>query len=145
MYIIEARMEEIIELVHTEIITSGFQEKLAAGVVVTGGGSQLQYVKQLFEYITGLDTRIGYPNEHLGKGKRDEVKSPMHATGVGLVLAGFKALDYREEYYRAAKGPLSMAVKHNSKKDKQPSDFFRRMLNKTKGLLIDDYGGSKVY
>jgi len=143
--IIEARMEEIIELVHTEIITSGFHKKLAAGVVVTGGGSQLQYVKQLFEYIIGLDTRIGYPNEHLGKGKRDEVKSPMHATGVGLVLAGFKALDYREDYYRASKGPLSMAVKQSSRKDKQPSDFFRRMLNKTKGLLIDDYDGSKGY
>ncbi|MCU0318270.1 MAG: cell division protein FtsA [Amoebophilaceae bacterium] len=143
--IIEARMEEIIELIHTEIIVSGFQEKLAAGLVVTGGGAQLQYVKQLFEYITGLDTRIGYPNEHLGKGKRDEVKSPMHATGVGLVLAGFKALDYREEYYRASKGAVSMDFKQSHKKGKQTPDFFRRLLNKTKGLLIDDYDGKKGY
>ena len=138
-------MEEIIELIHTEIILSGFQEKLAAGLVVTGGGAQLQYVKQLFEYITGLDTRIGYPNEHLGKGKRDEVKSPMHATGVGLVLAGFKALDYREEYYRASKGAVSMDSKQSNKKEKQAPDFFRRLLNKTKGLLIDDYDGKKGY
>ncbi|HAN50051.1 MAG TPA: cell division protein FtsA [Amoebophilaceae bacterium] len=144
-YIIEARMEEIIELIHTEIIASGFQDKLAAGVVVTGGGAQLQYIKQLFEYITGLDTRIGYPNEHLGKGKRDEVKSPMHATGVGLVLAGFKALDYREEYHRVSKGAISTATKQSNKKDKQPSDFFRRMLNITKGLLIDDYDSKKGY
>jgi len=112
---------------------------------VTGGGAQLQYIKQLFEYITGLDTRIGYPNEHLGKGKRDEVKSPMHATGVGLVLAGFKALDYREEYHRVSKGAISTATKQSNKKDKQPSDFFRRMLNKTKGLLIDDYDSKKGY
>ncbi len=143
--IIEARMEEIIELIHTEIITSGFQDKLAAGVVVTGGGAQLQYLKQLFEYITELDTRIGYPNEHLGKGKRDEVKSPMYATGVGLVLAGFKALDYRQEYYRASKRAGSMTTQQSKKKEKQPSDFFRRMLNKTKGLLIDDYDGKKEY
>ena len=143
--IIEARMEEIIELIHTEIIISGLQDKLAAGVVVTGGGAQLQYLKQLFEYITELDTRIGYPNEHLGKGKRDEVKSPMHATGVGLVLAGFKALDYRQEYYKASKEAISAVAKQSNKKEKQPSDFFRRMLNKTKGLLIDDYDSKKGY
>jgi cell division protein FtsA len=143
--IIEARMEEIIELIHTEIIMSGFQDKLAAGVVVTGGGAQLQHLKQLFEYITALDTRIGYPNEHLGKGRRDEVKSPMYATGVGLVLAGFKALDYRQEYYKASKGAGIVKVKQGNKREKQPSDFFRRMLHKTKGLLIDDYDDKKGY
>src|SRR3569623_1736595 len=83
--IIEARMEEIIELIYTEIVTSGFQDKLAAGVVVTGGGAQLQYIKQLFEYITGLDTRKGYLIVFLGIGYCDEFISPMHATGVGLV------------------------------------------------------------
>ena len=137
--IIEARMEEIIELIHAEIITSGFHNKLAAGIVITGGGSQLQHLKQLFEYITGLDTRLGYPNEHLGKGKIDEVKSPMHATGVGLVLAGFKALDYREEHYRISKGGAKSPPKQNMKKEKQGTDFFKRILSKTKGLLIDDY------
>jgi cell division protein FtsA len=143
--IIETRMEEIIELIHAEIITSGFQDKLAAGIVVTGGGAQLQHLKQLFEYTTGLDTRIGYPNEHLEKGKRDEVKNPMHATGVGLVMAGFKALDYREEYYRASKGVVSVATKKSQKKEKQVPDFFRRILNKTKGLLMDDYNGKTGY
>ena len=99
----------------------------------------MPYTKLLFEYITGLDTRIGYPNEHLGKGKNEEVKSPMYATSVGLVLAGFKALDYREEYYKTAKGAAHTAAKQRSKKDKRTPDFFRRILNKTKGLLIDDY------
>jgi cell division protein FtsA len=143
--IIEARMEEIIELIYTEIITSGFQDKLAAGIVVTGGGAQLPYLKRLFEYMTGLDTRIGYANEHLDKGKLDEVKSPMYATGVGLVLSGFKALDYREEYYRASKVAGSIAAKQSHKKGKQTPDFFRRILNKTKGLLIDDYNAKKGY
>ena len=95
-HIIEARMEEIIELVHTEIITSGFDQKLAGGIVVTGGGSQLINLKQLFEYMTGMDTRVGYPNEHLGKSKVEVVKSPMYATTVGLVLSGYRALDDRE-------------------------------------------------
>ena len=89
-------MEEIIELVHAEIITSGLGNKLAGGIVITGGGSQLAYVQQLFEYMTGMDARIGFPNEHLGKSKIEAIKSPMYATTVGLVLAGFRALDERE-------------------------------------------------
>jgi cell division protein FtsA len=90
--IIQARMEEIVESVYYEIKSSGFEKKLIAGIVITGGGSQLKNVTQLVEYITGMDTRIGYPNEHLGKGM-DEVKSPMYATGVGLVIKGLKDLE----------------------------------------------------
>ena len=95
-YIIEARMSEIVELVYAEIYRMGLHEQLSAGIVLTGGGSQLQNLEQLTEYLTGLDTRIGYPNQHLGKGKIEAVKSPMHATGVGLVLAGYQAEDERQ-------------------------------------------------
>jgi cell division protein FtsA len=87
--IIQARMEEIIENVHYEIRNSGFEKKLIAGIVVTGGGSQLKHLNQLIQYMTGMDSRIGFPNEHLGKGY-DEIKSPMYATGVGLVINGTK-------------------------------------------------------
>jgi cell division protein FtsA len=82
-------MEEIIENVHYEIRNSGFEKKLIAGIVVTGGGSQLKHLNQLIQYMTGMDSRIGFPNEHLGKGY-DEIKSPMYATGVGLVINGTK-------------------------------------------------------
>lgn len=143
--IIEARMEEIIEFIHTEIITSGFQDKLAGGIVITGGGVQLQYAKQLFEYMSGFDTRIGYPNEHLGKGKVDTIKSPMYATGVGLVLAGFKALDYREEYHKTSQKTTTYAPKLSSKKEKRGIDFFKRIIDKTKELLIDDYNNKQRY
>ncbi len=139
--IIEARMEEIIELIHEEIIRSGFHNKLGAGIVITGGGAQLQALKQLFEYITKLDTRIGYPSEHLSKGKIDVLKSPRYATSIGLVLAGFTALDYREAHYQLSKGIAKNALKQHSKKEKQGIDFFKRIINKTKGLLIDDYNG----
>jgi cell division protein FtsA len=71
---------------------------------ITGGGSQLQGIKQLFEYMTGLDARVGYPNEHLGKSKVEAVKTPMYATAVGLVLSGFRALDERENRYQEKSG-----------------------------------------
>jgi cell division protein FtsA len=94
--IIQARMEEIIEHVHYEIKNSGFEKKLIAGIVITGGGAQLRHLVQLVEFITGMDTRIGYPNEHLSKGS-DELKSPMYATGVGLVIKGFQDLESRSK------------------------------------------------
>ena len=94
-HIIQARIEEIIDNVYYEIKNSGYEKKLIAGIVITGGGSQLKNITQLVEYITGMDTRIGYPNEHLGKGL-DEVKSPMYATGVGLVIKGLQETEYSE-------------------------------------------------
>lgn len=138
--IIQARMEEIIEMAHTEIISSGFENRLAGGIVITGGGSQLACLKQLVEYMTGMDARIGYPNEHLGKSKMEAVKSPMYATAVGLVLSGFRSLDEREERYKEAKSPKAVKVKKGVS-----SDFFTNILNKTKGLLIDDLDGKNEY
>jgi cell division protein FtsA len=134
-------MEEIIELVHTEIITSGYQNKLAGGVVITGGGSQLQSIKPLFEYMTGLDARVGYPNEHLGKSKVEAVKTPMYATAVGLVLSGFRAIDERENRY------MEKAGTYNHKRDRKDrsGDIFRKIIDKTKGLLIDDIDGKEDY
>ncbi len=140
--IIQARMEEIIEMAHTEIISCGFENRLAGGIVITGGGSQLNSLKHLVEYMTGMDTRIGYPNEHLGKSKLEAVKSPMYATAVGLVLAGFRSLDEREERYREA---MENKVTVKVKKSKPTSDFFSSILNKTKGLLIDDLDGKNEY
>lgn len=140
--IIQARMEEIIEMAHAEIISSGFEKRLAGGIVITGGGSQLNCLKQLVEYMTGMDSRIGYPNEHLGKSKIDAVKSPMYATAVGLVLAGFRSLDEREERYKNVVGNTKMI---KTKKPSSTSDFFSNILSKTKGLLIDDLDGKNEY
>ena len=83
-YIIEARMEEIIELVYSEIVRSGYANSLAAGIVINGGGSQLQNLVQLVEYLKGVDARTGCPNEHLGKSNIDAVRSPMYVTPVRL-------------------------------------------------------------
>jgi cell division protein FtsA len=88
-FIIQARVEEIFEHVHYEIKCSGYEKKLIGGIVITGGGAQLKHLTQLVEYVTGLDARIGYPNEHLSQGMVEEVNSPMFATGIGLTLKGF--------------------------------------------------------
>ncbi|MCB9263072.1 MAG: cell division protein FtsA [Flavobacteriales bacterium] len=88
--IINARVSEILELVYYEIKASGLEKKLVGGLVITGGGAMLKNITQLAEFVTGLDARIGYPNEHLAKGLVEEVKSPIYATGVGLVLKGLR-------------------------------------------------------
>ena len=91
--IIHARVVEIVEQVYVEIKNYGHEEqkkKLIAGIVLTGGGSQLKHLKQLVEYITGMDTRIGYPNEHLAGDSDEEVASPLYATAVGLLMNAIK-------------------------------------------------------
>ena len=98
--IIHARVVEIIEQVYVEIKNYGHEEqkkKLIAGIVLTGGGSQLKHLKQLVEYITGMDTRIGYPNEHLAGGSDDEIASPLYATAVGLVMDGLKRQQRKQQ------------------------------------------------
>ena len=87
--IIHARVVEIIEQVYMEIKNYGHEEqkkKLIAGIVLTGGGSQLKHLKQLVEYVTGMDTRIGLPNEHLAGNNSVEISNPTFATAVGLVM-----------------------------------------------------------
>lgn len=144
--IIQARMEEIIELVNYEIKNSGYaKNKLIGGIVVTGGGSQLKHLKQLFEYLTGMDARIGYPTEHLANTNNlENLASPMYATGIGLVLNGFQTMDrlYKE----------SGVIEQNSDSEiEKPKDspsthsdpnkrgkFFDKILKKTRDFFDDN-------
>jgi cell division protein FtsA len=157
--IIESRMEEIIGLVHGEIIQSGYDDKLAGGIIITGGGSQLAHLKQMFEYMTGIPTRVGYPNEHLGRSISDNVKSPMYATAIGLVLAGFMSVDERENKYKeieSVNGKAQAAtpeVKNIQSETKQmnpnKSSLFGFGINKInekiKSFLIDDIDDKTDY
>jgi cell division protein FtsA len=97
--IIHARVVEIIEQVFLEIKNYGHEEpkkKLIAGIVLTGGGAQLKHLKQLVEYITGMDTRIGYPNENLAGDTDESFSSPQYATAVGLLMNGLNRLDKKK-------------------------------------------------
>ena len=134
--IIQARMEEIIELVNYEIKNSGYSKKLIGGIVVTGGGAQLKHLTQLFEYMTGTDTRIGYPTEHLANSNDIEnIESPMFATGIGLVLQGFKKLDNIKDSVDITS--IKEEVTKHSNRERRGT-FFDKFLNKTKEFFTDE-------
>lgn len=97
--IINARMRMILEQVQYEIQSSGFERQLIAGVVLTGGGSKLKHIKEYSELITGIDTRIGTPDEHLDRDRSttyEDLSHPMYATGVGLVIYGLLEEESKE-------------------------------------------------
>ena len=91
-HIIQARMDEIIEIVEFEIENSGCADRLGSGIVITGGGALLRSLKDLFKFRTGRDVRIGYPGEQL-VGESESVNDPSYATGVGLLKNGFQFID----------------------------------------------------
>jgi cell division protein FtsA len=87
--IIEPRVAEILGLAHREIIKSGYEDMLAAGIVLTGGTSILEGMTELGDQVFNMPVRKGCP---LGVGGiTDVINSPMYATGVGLVLYGSRA------------------------------------------------------
>ncbi|MCB2428129.1 cell division protein FtsA [Methylophaga pinxianii] len=84
--VVEPRYEELLMLVQAELRRSGFEEMLAAGVVLTGGSSKMEGAIELAEEVFHLPVRLGVP-QHVG-GLVDVVRNPIHATGVGLLLFG---------------------------------------------------------
>lgn len=141
--IIQARMEEIIECVAYEIKNSGFEKKLIAGIVVTGGGSQLKHISQLIEFHTGMDTRIGYPNEHLAKGF-DEVKSPMYATAVGLVLKGIAEQEKLSTSTSSKPVGETADPVESKRKDPRQGTWFDFFFQKGKELIKDEGEDKKL-
>ena len=146
-YVIQARMEEIIEHVYYEIKSSGYEKKLIAGIIITGGGSQLKHLPQLVEYVTGLDCRVGYPNEHLAKNEvlpkatYDLLKSPMYATSIGLLIDGVQSADEAPEVKAAAKEP-QVAVREEVKAEDR--GLFAQLFRKTKEFIEDEVGKDTI-
>lgn len=139
-YIIQARMEEIIEHVYFEIKSSGYEKKLIAGIVITGGGAQLKHLAQLVEYVTGLDCRVGFPNEHLAKNETlpknvyEDLQSPTYATGIGLLIKGIQKMEYYES------DPVAVEAKPDKQKFPEEKKFglFTRILESGKKFIKDD-------
>lgn len=95
--IIQARMSEILDFVTYHLKQVGLDSRLLnGGIILTGGGSQLKHLIQLTEYTTGLNARVGLPNEHLAANHIDELKKPMYSTCIGLILKGFN--DYEQHH-----------------------------------------------
>lgn len=141
-YVIQARMEEIIEHVYYEIKSSGYEKKLIAGIVITGGGAQLKHLPQLVEFVTGLDSRIGYPNEHLAKNEilpksvYDELKSPMYATGIGLLIKGIQKAELVEESVVSIGAPVEKIK--TDQKPKKGQGMFEWILQSGSKFIKDD-------
>ncbi|HEY8689902.1 MAG TPA: cell division protein FtsA [Chitinophagaceae bacterium] len=98
--IIQARMSEIMDFVSYHLKQVGLDNRmLNGGVILTGGGSQLKHLIQLTEYITGLNARIGYPNEHLAPGHIEELAKPMYSTCLGLILKGYNDYENKRKQF----------------------------------------------
>jgi cell division protein FtsA len=95
--IIQARMSEIMDFVTYHLKQVGLDSRsLNGGIILTGGGSQLKHLLQLTEFLTGLNARIGYPNEHLSGDHLEELEKPMYSTCIGLILKGYN--DYENKF-----------------------------------------------
>ena len=139
--IIHARVIEIVEQVYLEIKNYGHEEqkkKLIAGIVLTGGGAQLKHLKQLVEYITGMDTRVGFPNEHMAGDSDSEVTSPMYATAVGLVLNGLEnnkinEVEEEENIGEELESPTNEEIEEKAKPIRK--GFFDKWVENLKDFL----------
>ena len=132
--IINARVKLILELVLLDIKNAGYDgNKLIAGVVLTGGGAMIKNIKGLTEFVTGISTRIGESDSNIAKLSSDnmDIKHPMYATGVGLVIKGF-------EYYEENDNPITEQEADN-KEGSQEDEIVKpkevKHKSKEKGLL----------
>ena len=127
--IIQARVEEILDYVLWEIRRSGFDRKLIAGIVLTGGGALLNHIDKLAEYHTGMSTRIGVPVEHLSHGYHEQLGSPIYATGVGLLMKG---LDDLEAGLISMPEPAREAEEEDAFDDDPSGKWYEQLFRKTK-------------
>lgn len=134
--IIQARVEEILDLIYWEIRRSGYERKLIGGIVLTGGGALLSNMTELVELHTGLSARLGIPTEHLAHGYDQEITSPIYATSIGLILNGFKELERKSRYetnekYDSNAVPATQR-KHSTTEEEPGNKWYEKIFKRTK-------------
>lgn len=148
--IIQARLEEIYDYVLWEIKRSGYERKLIAGIVLTGGGSLLKNIELLAEYHTGLSSRIGLPTEHLSTTRyKEDIASPIYATGIGLLIHGIKvkekiayaehlqreALNSEGEHLETDQEQTNTDFSEDSHDEQKGNKWFDKIFDKTKAFF----------
>jgi len=120
--IIQARMSEILDFVTYHLKQIGMDNRhLNGGIVLTGGGSQLRHLIQLTEYVTGMPTRIGLPNEHLAAGHIDELAKPTYSTCLGLILKGYDDYENNRKVFDKVFNRVEVPV---GLKKEEPAEIF---------------------
>lgn len=136
--VIQARMMDIIEAVDFEIESSGHRHKLGGGLVLTGGGSAMLNIAQLFSYHTALEIHIGMPSQKLAKGMIDEVRNPMFSTGIGLVLKGFE-ISQRQNIPGNELIPKPVQKENSKEAQKEKTSIGSSMGKKLSGLFTGSW------
>jgi len=137
--IIQARMSEILDFVTYHLKQVGLDNKmLNGGIILTGGGSQLKHLIQLTEYVTGLNARIGLPNEHLAPGHIEELAKPTYATCLGLILKGYDDYEHNrkqfEQTFKAVTVPDTLRTEQEEVPVEVESDGSMATTERRKGM-----------
>ena len=146
--IIQARMSEIMDFVTFHLKQVGLDNKmLNGGIVLTGGGAQLKHLIQLTEYTTGLNARIGYPNEHLAPGHIEELAKPTYSTCIGLILKGYSDYEHNRKQFetRIARVEVPETLRRQETfADEAEDEISREEKVKNRKGLKDFWGKFKV-
>jgi cell division protein FtsA len=149
--IIQARIIEIIDTVRQEIKNSGLHSGLAGGLTLTGGGALLKDLPMLFEYRTGLETKISKPEKYIYV-EQDSFKNPKYSTAIGLLLKGLEYEKQRKEMYIPPPPVVEEEIlpedngqtPNNPPPQKPQRNIWRTIFEKLTGALIEDDEGSEI-
>ncbi|WP_025762878.1 cell division protein FtsA [Dyadobacter tibetensis] len=150
--IIEERLKEIAAMIYAEILNSGYEEKLIGGIVLTGGTANIPDIELLFEKVTNMSVRVGFPENLAHTSKADAVSNSTYTTAIGLAWAGVKSIDPRvksvckpshEDKMRQPTGqPAPAAARQEQKPKPEPKkpglNFWESLLGK-KDQQADEY------
>jgi cell division protein FtsA len=143
--VINARVTMILEQVLYELVNTGYDKKLIAGVVLTGGGAKIKDIDKYTEFVLGLDARVGTPHEHLSGTITEEMKHPMHATGIGLILKAIQDIEENQSYTAKSEDeeveieiPTNDVNNQDQGKTPTSKSFGEKISNWLKGILGEE-------